>query len=183
VLNEPVLELSSGPFAIRVQLFGGEDSRHETEQAFLSSLEALEGEKPPRKLGVVIVDGKKRPLYARRWTKSGSDRISDKPPMKRDFSEEFVLVPAGGKFLTLKFVVRDAPPPEAVKRAKLAWKKNVPLETGAVKVEKTRPCALVVETRRRPWNEIVTGLPGTGLPFEVRVAEAVNTSPVPMVTS
>ena len=136
VLGDPLVRFSSGPYTVRVSLFGGKKSRHETPAAFLSDFEALgEGDKPPGKLGLARVGAKKYPAYRRRYEVSGRDPHAGGPPgIPETIQDDFVIVPAGERFFVLTLKTRLSPAYEPDKSGELAWKRL--LETFKLKKPK-----------------------------------------------
>jgi len=124
ILGEPVLTLSRGPYTIKIHLFGGPDSRHETPADFLSSWEARDDQgRPAGQLGSVRVGGNTALLYSRTFSLSGKDRdLDDKASLERAYREEFVIVPAGNSFFVLTFTVPMKPPPPPDSSVETAWK-------------------------------------------------------------
>jgi hypothetical protein len=123
ILAEPVLSLSQGRFTISIYLLGGPDSRHESPEAFLNSLEARDDRgRPAKPLDNILVAGRHLPLYCRVFSLGGWDRpdhLTRTP--EKTFREQFVVLPAGESFLVLKYTVPEEPP-AAGKPPDVAWR-------------------------------------------------------------
>ena len=104
LLGEPLVAFSSGGLRISLELFGGKDSRHETEKAFLESFEARgDDDKPAASLGKVKVYGLKVQAYARRYSMSGRGRDPEDRARPEVLDQQFVVLPAGGRFLVVSW--------------------------------------------------------------------------------
>lgn len=132
VLEDPLVEFSSGPFQIQVALLGGKDSRHGTPSAFLSSQEARSDGKPADRAGFVRIDGRRLPVYKRRYTfTQGDPQVPEPPSFQQTNHEDFVAVPLPGKerFFVLTFHIEGEPVyepkehPAELKAAQAEWKK------------------------------------------------------------
>jgi len=122
ILGDPLVSFSSGPYVVRVCLFGGKDSRHETPADFLSDPEAR-GDKgePPLKLGIARVNGRRTPAYGRTYKVSMGDPHARAMASEETIRDEFVIVLAGKRFFVLTFKTAMGPAYEPDKRGTTAW--------------------------------------------------------------
>lgn len=174
ILGEPVLTLSRAGFTIGIHLFGGPDSRHETPEKFLKSIEARDDQGSPAKLlHLVQVGSRQTALYCREFMISDKYRENrdalDSLDFRKKFREQFVVIPAdGASFFVLTYMVRMVPPvgkapPDATWESFL---KSFTLATWPQANDKTGPPAQNFPPEI--WEKPKNLEQGEGLPQEVK---------------
>ena len=117
---DPALSLLRGQDIIQVRLFGGKGSRYLRLPDYLKGFEATTMGDPPEKIRETTVGGLRVWVYRHGYPLTqGDPHVMDpRPPLLA--SEEFCILPVGGRFLVLSWALEsNVPDPEAAGEA--AW--------------------------------------------------------------
>jgi hypothetical protein len=112
--TDPSLILSRDQDIIKARLFGGKGSRYLRLPDYLKGFEATTMGNPPEKVREATVSGLRIWFYRHGYPlMQGDPSVMDpRPPMLA--SEEFCILPVGGRFLVLSWAVESpAPDPDA----------------------------------------------------------------------
>lgn len=116
-LGEPVAELERGAALIRLQLFGGPDSRYAGPAAFLAGPEARGPlGAPPRPAAPAAASGASVPTYERELGGAGSDT-----PPRRALVERFAVLAGRERFLVVSLIVPADEDAESRAAAAAVW--------------------------------------------------------------
>ncbi|HBL19072.1 MAG TPA: hypothetical protein DD417_20510 [Elusimicrobia bacterium] len=117
---DPGVRFSRGLDVIKVRLLGGKGSRYAGPDAFLKGFEATTMGKAPERVRQVKAGGRKVWVYRHGYPVDLGDPSAPPAGAPALASEEFCVIPLGGKFFVLSFA-HESPIPDPEAAGEKAW--------------------------------------------------------------